>query len=465
MQLKKKNFNNILIFFLFSHLFIWTLVPAATNNNLPLDTIEALAWGSNLDWGFIKHPPLSALAVEIFYKLFGNRDWAYYLLSQIFVVSSFFVIFIFSQDFFKNNFLSLISVLLLEGIYFYNFTTPEFNVNVCQMPFWALSVLYCWKGFKKNKTIDWLLFGAFAALGVLSKYLFIYLLVAMDVFFIYLIVKKKINYKCFFSLFTFLLVLLPHIIWLVENDYTTISYALHRTGATDTNLLDHFVHPLTFFAKQIGILIPFFVMILFMISKFKTKFNFKDKKLLFLLTINIIPIILMLLTSLLMGVKIRTMWMTPFYLFFGVLAVYIFQSQINLKKIKNFLSIFLIFFILSPFSYAYVSITEKNKRTDYPGKKIAQEVEKKWKENFVNDIHVVGGDEWHGGNLSYHLSSRPKWDNILENENHTFDTSKDGFILVGETDILKKICPQNLTISATFIEIENKGFCMFGNKK
>ena len=185
MQPKKKNINNFLIIFLFSHLLIWTLVPSLTNNNLPLDTIEALAWASNLDWGFTKHPPLSAAAVEVFYQLFGNQDWAYYFLSQIFVVSSFFIIFIFSQDFFKNNFLSLVSVLLLEGIYFYNFTTPEFNVNVCQMPFWALSVLYCWKGFKGNKTIDWLLFGIFAALGVLSKYLFIYLLVAMDVFFIY----------------------------------------------------------------------------------------------------------------------------------------------------------------------------------------------------------------------------------------------------------------------------------------
>ena len=48
-----------------------------------------------------------------------------------------------------------------------------------------------WKGFKNNKTIDWLLFGLFAALGVLSKYLFIYLLIAMDVFFYYMIVKKK----------------------------------------------------------------------------------------------------------------------------------------------------------------------------------------------------------------------------------------------------------------------------------
>ena len=83
------------------------------------------------------------------------------------------------------------SVLLLEGIYFYNFTTPEFNVNVCQLPFWALSVLYAWKGFKYNKNIDWLLFGIFAAIGILSKYLFIYLLIAMDIFFIYIFFKKK----------------------------------------------------------------------------------------------------------------------------------------------------------------------------------------------------------------------------------------------------------------------------------
>ena len=60
-----------LYLFLFSHLLLWTLVPTLSNTNLPLDTIEALAWGSNLDWGFNKHPPLSALAVEIFYQIFA----------------------------------------------------------------------------------------------------------------------------------------------------------------------------------------------------------------------------------------------------------------------------------------------------------------------------------------------------------------------------------------------------------
>ena len=420
----KININNLFYIFIVSHLIIWTLIPALTNKNLPLDTIEALAWGSNLDWGFNKHPPASAFFVEVFYQIFGSNDWAYYLLSQIFVVISFFVVWKFTQEFFSNNIYSLLSVLLLEGIYFYNFTTPEFNVNVSQLPFWTLSILYAWKGFKDNKTIDWLLFGIFAAIGILSKYLFIYLLIAIDVFLAFVFFKKKFNYKSFISLVPFLLILLPHLIWLTENDYITITYGLHRTGGGDQSFLKHLTHPILFLGKQIGILIPFFIMCFFAISKFKSKFDFKDQKLLFLLTINIVPILLMFATSMIMGVKIRTMWMTPFYLFFGVLVIYIFQSQINLKKLKGFVSVFIILFIFSPFAYAYVSITETNKRTDYPGKKIAKQAQELWDKNRDEKIIYVIGNEWEGGNLSYHLKDRPK----LHMEN------PETILLCGKTD-------------------------------
>ena len=81
--------NKIFYVFIAVHLIIWTLIPSITNQNLPLDTIEALAWGSNLDWGFNKHPPMSAFFSEAIYQIFGSHDWAYYLLSQIFVIISF----------------------------------------------------------------------------------------------------------------------------------------------------------------------------------------------------------------------------------------------------------------------------------------------------------------------------------------------------------------------------------------
>ena len=196
----RKKILNFFYIFLIIHLTIWTLVPTLTNNNLPLDTIEALAWGSNLDWGFSKHPPASAFFVEIFYFFFGNSDWVYYLLSQIFVIFSFFIVFKVSEKIFNDKILGILSVLLLEGIYFYNFTTPEFNVNVCQLPFWSLVVYFSWEIFDK-KTInfyDITYLAIFAAIGFLSKYLFIYILITIFILFLYqikILKERKFDFK------------------------------------------------------------------------------------------------------------------------------------------------------------------------------------------------------------------------------------------------------------------------------
>ncbi len=457
--------KKILFYFLITHLLIWTIVPTFSNNNLPRDTIEALAWASNLDWGFEKHPPLSAFAVEIFYKIFGNQDWAYYFLSQIFVVTAFFAVYKFSEEFFNNKNFALISVLLLEGIYFYNFTTPEFNVNVSQLPFWALSVYFTWRCIKYERAIDYLFLGLFIGFGILSKYLFIYLVIAIKLFFIYWIRKgKKIKFSNYFIAGPVaLIILLPHIIWLTGNDYITITYGLHRSSGTfysgDSTFLNHFMYPLIFLIKQIGILIPFFIMALFIIKKLKIKFNAKDYKLIFIIGINILPLFLIFLTSLFFGVNIRTMWMTPFYLFFGVLFLYIFKKQIDLKKIKNFYTIFLIFFFISPSLYLFNSIIKKDQRIDYPAKEISMEVQNSWNQNFKNKIDIVIGQAWWAGNLSYHLKSRPKYipgylDPLNEKTN-----SKLGTVYIEHEDSkLTKSCP------GVYFITHSRYICMVGVK-
>ena len=87
-------------------------------------------------------------------------------------------------------------------------------------------------------------------------------------------------------------------------------------------------------------------------------------------------------------------------------------------------------------------------------------VQKKWENNFSNKIGIVGGDEWHAGNLSYNLKSRPLWDNIFETEEITLPkNNQGGFVLIGEEDILSKIC------NGVFFKIEGQGICMIGKKK
>ncbi len=461
MNVLNRKITNIFFIFSITHLIIWTLLPAFTNNNLPLDVIEALAWGSNLDWGFNKHPPVSAFFPEIFFQIFGPQDWAFYLLSQIFVVISFYYVFKTAYEILGDKKLSLISVLLLESIYFFNFTTPEFNVNVCQLPFWALVVHYSWKIYdaREIKFTDCCLIGLFGAIGFLSKYLFAYLLLSLVLFFIYLIFikkNKKFDFKYLIVIEVFVVLLVPHIIWLFNNDFITITYGLKRTGLEDYNLLNHIKYPGMFLLKQAGILIPFIFLVRLLIKKVQFKIDLKDKKLIFLLFINILPIILITVTSVLMGSKIRTMWMTPFYLFFGVLFVYFLRSQINLKNIKLFLYGFLFLFLLSPSIYSYISVSEKNKRTDYPGREIAELVESRWYKNFSNEIKYVVGDEWHAGNLSYHISSRPIWFSSIKDMVDKLD-KEGGVVYTGNADVLKQVCP------GVYGKIKKQGFCMIGN--
>jgi 4-amino-4-deoxy-L-arabinose transferase-like glycosyltransferase len=421
MPINKRNINNLFYTFIVTHLVIWTLVPAITNNNLPLDTIEALAWGSNLDWGFNKHPPASAFFVEIFFQIFGNNDLAYYFLSQLFVVISFIVVWKLSHDFFKDKIYCFLSVSILEGIYFYNYTTPEFNVYISEIPFWALTVFYTWKTYNNDKDIkNFIILGIVSAIGFLSHYLFIYLLLTIDLFFLYIFFikkEKKFNLKFVITFIIFLIIVSPHLIWLNNNEFITLSYGLHRTTLESSSMINHIQYPLIYFLKQIIILVPFWIILYLTLDKLKiNKFNKKDKNIFFLFFVNFVPLILIFFTSLFLGAKIKTMWMTPFYLFNGLFFIYLFQKQINLKKLKSFYFSCIFFFILSPVIYFLISITQNDKRTDYLGKIKAEQIQKKWDKSYSEPILFVLGNEWDAGNLSYHIESRPVWKGFITQE-------------------------------------------------
>jgi len=464
MKINNRQIKIILIYFSIFHILFWTAIPSFTNINLPLDTIEALTWGNELRLGYEKYPPIFPLFTELFFKIFGNQDWAYYLLSQLFVISSFLIIFQFSKYFFDNQIYSLLSVLLLEGVYFFNYTTPELNAFICLFPFLAITALFCWRAIVFNKNLDWIIFGLFAGISTLTYYLSLYILASISLFFIReIIINKKFNYKYILALVVYFFVLSPHLYFIFENDFKSIEYALFRSfgdplsGINEFKILDHIFYPLIFLIKQLIILIPFFILLSASITNFRIKFEFTDKKLIFLFSIAILPIILMFLTSLIGGVRIRTMWMTTFYLFVSIFFLYLFKANINLQKYKKFLILFLFFFIATPIGYGIDSYIQKDKRTDYPGKAIAAKVQIEWNKNFSNKIKTIVGKGWvyggwHGGNLSYHLEGRPKL-RYMESEN-----IEEGLIQVNNLH-KKKICKGILVKIEPYFEV-----CMLGKK-
>ena len=135
------------------------------------------------------------------------------------------------------------------------------------------------------------------------------------------------------------------------------------------------------------------------------------------------PIILMFITSLIGGIRIRTMWMTTFYVFPGIFFVYLFNSNILLEKFKKFYTIFLFIFLMLPIAYGAESYVQKDKRTDFPEKKLLKKFKQLGMKTFpITSILLLEMDGYMvdgmAGNLSYHLKDRPKlrydWKKILK---------------------------------------------------
>ena len=399
------------------HLIIWTFVPYFSNKNLPLDVIEALAWGQDFYLGYNKHPPLSAWIPGLLFKIFGNKDWIYYLLSQVFIVISFIFLWKVSSLFFKKKSQILLSILAIEGIAFYTFDTPQFNVNICQIPLWIGTVYFFFKSIKNNKIINWIFLGVFSALGFLTKYIFAYLLISLFFYLIFISTKKKkISFNFLYALLSFLLITIPHLQWLIQNDFTTLYYAIKRGGLNEFNIYNHLLNPVKFLMNQIIVLLPFLLLIYILVKKIKVKLPINNEKFIFLLFSFLIPFFLILITSIITGSRIRTMWMIPFYSLIGIFFIFLYQNEINSKKFKNFFILLIIFLIVSPILYSLRSIYSDS-RTSYDGKKIALQVEQEWKNISKDKISNVGFSEWYAGNLSYQLGNRPK---VFLEENNDF---------------------------------------------
>ncbi|MSP06194.1 MAG: glycosyltransferase family 39 protein [Candidatus Fonsibacter sp.] len=448
---EKKIFHLLCLY----HLIIWTIVPYLSNKNLPLDIIEALAWGQDFNLGYNKHPPLSAWIPGILFKIFGNKDWIYYLLSQVFIVISFIFLWKLSSLFFKKKILILLSVLITEGIAFYTFDTPQFNVNICQIVFWIGTIYFFHKSIENNKIRDWIFLGIFSALGFLTKYIFTYLLISIFFYLVFIFIKKKkVNFNFFYALITFTLITAPHFQWLMQNDFTTIYYALKRSELNEFNIYNHLLNPFKFLINQITILLPFFLLIYSLIKKIKIKLPFNNNKFIFLLFSFLLPFFLILTTSIITGSRIRTMWMIPFYSLIGIFFIFLYQNQINEKHLKSFNILLIIFLLISPTLYSLRSVY-LDSRTGYEGEKIAFQIEKEWKTISKNNISNVGFSEWYAGNLSYHLSNRPK---VFFEESNDF--YKKPAVIISK-DIGPSLCNRrNINIkNIVYKKIDNHDVC------
>lgn len=432
--------NRWLYAFIFIHVLVWTAVPYFVRYTLPMDAMEGTIWGQQVEWGYDKNPFLNGWLTALAVHIGGQSGWSIYLFSQLSVAICFWAVWTLAKKILPPMY-ALLSVLLLEGIQYYNLHAIDFNDNTLELSLWALTALFFYQALVKQSWRDWLLTGLFAGLSMMTKYYTAMLLLPMAVF---LLVnpdnrKNLTKPQPYFGLLVFFAIITPHIIWLFFHEFVTVNYALGRVSSA-SNWLNHLHYPASFAWQQFEAFIPSILLTLFLLVgeqpvRQRPRFELSSFNKAFLFYVGLGPFLLTVLLSALTGIKLRAGWGEPLLSLWGIILIAWIQPRMTLSRFYRFLIIFFSLFAITVVSYAIALIrAHEPSSANYPGKNIANTLTTEWHNTYHTPLTYVAGSRWLAGNIAFYSSDHPtvyiNWDKKLSPWINETTMQKKGAIFV-----------------------------------
>lgn len=406
-----------LYLFLFIHLLVWTFTPAFVRYNLPLDAIEGVLWGHQLEWGYDKNPYLNGWLTALATHLDGHTGYLVYFFSQLCVVTCLWATWQLAKKIVPPLY-AFAAVLLLESIQYFNLHAIDFNDNTLELGLWAVTIYYFYQSLSTRKsranTVYWIITGLFAGLSLMAKYYTLVLLTGMTL--CLLIPTDNRNHwktrPLYWGLLTFLIVITPHIVWLFSHNFITVRYVFARASNAST-WTNHLFYPIQFAWQQTEAFAPALIPFLFLFIGSKPFFT--SPKIMittfnrsFLFFVGVVPFLLTLLLSLLFGITLRAGWGMPLLSTWGILLIAVTQPNLTQSKIiKLFIfNIFLLIALACGYSFSLIHSSTPSS-ANFPGREIAQRLTQQWHDTYHTSLAYVAGSRWVGGNINLYSADHP----------------------------------------------------------
>jgi 4-amino-4-deoxy-L-arabinose transferase-like glycosyltransferase len=189
------------------------------------DIVEIYAWSRHPSAGYYKHPPLGSLIAANWFTIFPAADWSFHLLAMVNAAVALFAIDRIARLHVSGD-KRLLVLLLLLLTPFYQFHGQRFGANQVLLTTWPIAT-YCFLRAFKTRGIVWsAAAGAAAGLAMLGKYYSIYLVAAFIV--AALTHPARWTYlrspSPWISAAVGLIVLAPHLRWLMTSSFTPFDY-------------------------------------------------------------------------------------------------------------------------------------------------------------------------------------------------------------------------------------------------
>lgn len=402
-MLKQNRLDPTLGFFwavVFVHIIFWTLLASKTQPNVPAETLDLLSSGRQLAWGYPSQPPMGVWVASIAGSIAAPRIWPLYLMAQICGVISVWSAWVLARKF-LHPWTALCAAIVLLGGYSCTIAASEFSSTHLASAFWSLSILTFHEALTEERRRYWAATGLLMACGFLTSYATLLLLATMFMFTLW----DDRARRCWDSSWPFLAglimfaAMMPHLLWLGQNDFSTIQNKL----ATATNVVHHLEQPLAYLGTQLLCLIPVLVLLTPLVAWFSfeepatSQDEPRDFARQYLLWMTCLPPVIIFGLSLFAGPSSIifagvTNWtyLGLALLLWGHLSETRLAWRRSLIRIGTAVGVFAAALIAINLMLPQLSRQAFN--THFPGKELAREVESAWKSSgYSGPVPVIAG--------------------------------------------------------------------------
>jgi 4-amino-4-deoxy-L-arabinose transferase-like glycosyltransferase len=304
---------------------VWTLYLAIAyaGGGLHPDTLEAWTLGRNFAFGYHKHPPLMGWIAAIWTFVFPSSDWSLQLMAMVNAGLALFFVDLVSRQFVTGHkrILVLLFLMLTPA---YQFHAQRFNANSVLLAVWPLATWCFLRAFETRSVLWAVAAGCATALAMVGKYYSIFLVTS----FVFAALAHPARRAYFASASPWistvagLAVLSPHIYWLETTGASAFTYALAHANGNAASSIGEARNFLLGLAAAMSVSTVLWIFIAgTRLKQFPADFAAMSPGLRLLFYVAVGTIVLPVLTSLVMGTDLPSLWALQGLFLFAVLVV------------------------------------------------------------------------------------------------------------------------------------------------
>ena len=397
------------------HVVVWTALPFLTSPSLQLDLVEDLALGKEWQLGYWKHPPLPWWLADLAFRVTGNIN-AVYLLGPLTIAAFFIGVYLLARDL-AGPVQALIATVTLEGIHYYNYSAVKFAHDQMQLPFWAFTALFLYRGIVRGRALDWLLAGAMLALAFWSKYAAITLGLGIALLLLFDPLARRTlrTPGPWLMAAAFLVVIAPNAWWLVDTGFLPFEYFEQRAKPV-REWHQLFTRPVRWILSQVFFTLPALIVLAVVLLPRRhdsvrpaSDEGFARR---FVTVLTFAPFAVATVLTAAAGRAPVAMWGYPFWSLLPLTAILWFGPVTDPQRLRAFAFGFLIIFVAGPAVFAGLHIAdqywrERPKATEFPGQALAEHVTRAWRAKTGTPLPYVAGTEFAANSVAVYSPDRP----------------------------------------------------------